>query len=1201
MARRFYFPSTGAAAVSPTFGGGASPGWGTTTGADRLEAVTTKISSSMTNKASDGTINNQGLSPLVRQYVSKPIGAQTITGTIKGQARALESSTSNNQMARLLVYVVSGDGATVRGILYNGADTQQGSNPASEFNTALRNAKFPWASETPWNLTSVTAQNGDRIVFEWGANKENFSATGRTVTINFGDNSGTDLAEDETTTTANNPWVEFSQTITDASSGTTYTKAGSIVSDASVAGADVATRVETGAIVSAASLLGPDVSEHSETGAIVSAAAVAGADVATRVETGAIIAAGVLSGVHPLGIEYAKTGKMIVGEDIALLAASGAVDDVVANGIVVDLDPPSGIDNVKEIRIDPTAPTYSAGLTVALPQGDSGAVLTTPTGDMTDTIWDQFSANDDGFYSSVKNTAGNRWFSTNVRIGGMSGTVEPNLAPYDPADHGWVDGDNLWSDTSRRLINQDDGWQANTVYLQNDCIVENGRVWRATAGGGTSNNVGFKPTFPGLTGGGAANNTVSGDGDAAHGGSGDFLWSQLGEYLGVWAPSTNFIPGIYNNSGGRPIYMMTGYATTPTHPDKMIILVAHTGGTLAVTTTEPSWNAASNSRELYRDGNGIVWIAGGNSLFGTDPTTHGGEKCVVTTLKAPATNKIIKLTNSGAAGTQVVLADHRNMTDYWGAQGYNVNGVWVGNQALPFGDRFVRNPTDVDGTAANRFQFTASGTRKSERYIFGGKSIYLIYNTTTGFWSEYVPSGASLSGSKAISLNKKAIVVATGVLSGSNKPENLKSGSIVAAGVLAGDQVQSVSKTGAVISPAAVSGADVSTRVETGSIIAAGSLAGSRIRDRLRTGAIVSAAAVAGADVAEHSETGALVSAAAVAGADVAQHVETGALIAAGVLAGADAHDAIRAGSVVSAAALAGGDATTHAETGTITSPASVAGADVYQAVESGAVVSAAVLAGTAVKQQQGKSGSVVSAAAVSGADVAAYTETGSIKSDAKVSAADVAEHPETGSIKSDAIVSGAGDAVRNKTGAIISSAQMSASDVAEHSEAGAIVSAAVLSGADQTTHVETGTLVSAAVLAGSDAVIVSRQGSLVAAAKVAASDIYIATRSGTIAATAVIGASDQVTYVEIGSIVSAAALTGVGFNQTGKTGSIVSTVILSGVSFHYVPPTAPAGTRKVIIRAREGAILLSAGEDATLTSAEEEAHGLGSASFYSS
>lgn len=214
---RYYFPSTGAAACSPTFGGGTSSGWGMTTGADRLEAVTIRINSSMTNKVSNGSGNNQGLSPLVRQYVSKSIGAQTIIGTIKGQARALESSTSNNQRARLIVYVVSGDGATVRGVLYEGSDTIAGSNPTGEFNTSLRNAKFPWISESPATLSSVTAQNGDRIVFEWGANKENFSATGRTVTISFGDNSGTNLAEDEITTTANNPWIEFSQTITDPS------------------------------------------------------------------------------------------------------------------------------------------------------------------------------------------------------------------------------------------------------------------------------------------------------------------------------------------------------------------------------------------------------------------------------------------------------------------------------------------------------------------------------------------------------------------------------------------------------------------------------------------------------------------------------------------------------------------------------------------------------------------------------------------------------------------------------------------------------------------------------------------------------------------------------------------------------------------------------------------------------------------------
>ena len=53
---------------------------------------------------------------------------------------------------------------------------------------------------------------GDRLVIEIGIRDATASTT-TTATISFGDNGATDLPEDQTTTTALNPWVEISQTL----------------------------------------------------------------------------------------------------------------------------------------------------------------------------------------------------------------------------------------------------------------------------------------------------------------------------------------------------------------------------------------------------------------------------------------------------------------------------------------------------------------------------------------------------------------------------------------------------------------------------------------------------------------------------------------------------------------------------------------------------------------------------------------------------------------------------------------------------------------------------------------------------------------------------------------------------------------------------------------------------------------------------
>lgn len=194
---RFYLPSTGSAAVSPAF----DAAWEETGDADRIKMVTTRISSAMSDK-SITTLITAG-DALCRQYVSDALEAQTIDQAVTLYARANETLGTLDSTARAVVKVVSGDGGTVRGTLLSLADYSS----ASEFNTSNRNKAFIIGK----GPTSVAAQAGDRIVLEIGFNH---GAVISSAAINFGDDSSTDLLQDEVTTAANNPWLEFSQVLT---------------------------------------------------------------------------------------------------------------------------------------------------------------------------------------------------------------------------------------------------------------------------------------------------------------------------------------------------------------------------------------------------------------------------------------------------------------------------------------------------------------------------------------------------------------------------------------------------------------------------------------------------------------------------------------------------------------------------------------------------------------------------------------------------------------------------------------------------------------------------------------------------------------------------------------------------------------------------------------------------------------------------
>ena len=210
MATRFYLPSTGVAAVSPAV---ASTWEITDVSFIRIKCVTTRISSALTevNLTEDSpSAANQDWCFI--QYVSDPLAAQTlnpepIVNDVKFQMRGMETAANNNMFFSWIVRVVSNDGGTVRGTFV--AHRRDGTELAvSTTDPLVYTNRGDVASSS-----TLTVEDGDRIVIEIGTGGTPVLPGAHASGIVYGDDSGTDLPENNTSTATNNPWVQFTDNI----------------------------------------------------------------------------------------------------------------------------------------------------------------------------------------------------------------------------------------------------------------------------------------------------------------------------------------------------------------------------------------------------------------------------------------------------------------------------------------------------------------------------------------------------------------------------------------------------------------------------------------------------------------------------------------------------------------------------------------------------------------------------------------------------------------------------------------------------------------------------------------------------------------------------------------------------------------------------------------------------------------------------
>lgn len=204
MTIRFYLPTTGTPSITPSFDGG----WNQTTNADRIEMVTSKISSSFVNKTEAETNATSGWTVLWRQFISvEQWEAYSFTGsdTWKLQLRCMEDNALANDYLYIIAKVVQSDG-TIRGTLISAVVD------GSEFvKTTYTNRSMSGSCQT------ISMQDSDHILLEIGYQANNTKTAPYIGGAEFGDNSGSDLPEDDSSTSQFCPWLELSSTLVEFS------------------------------------------------------------------------------------------------------------------------------------------------------------------------------------------------------------------------------------------------------------------------------------------------------------------------------------------------------------------------------------------------------------------------------------------------------------------------------------------------------------------------------------------------------------------------------------------------------------------------------------------------------------------------------------------------------------------------------------------------------------------------------------------------------------------------------------------------------------------------------------------------------------------------------------------------------------------------------------------------------------------------
>ena len=202
MPSRFYLPASGTAAVSPTI----SADWEHSS-AIRRPMSTTKgstalVSTAYTPDGADHLVNGDALHV---QFVSDRLSAQTIAAqTVSLSIKGLMAHANNAQFLTWKLFIWTAADAVGPTLLAIRRD-------ATAYTTTLINRTDSATT------TGVTVSDGDRLVLEIGTGGTPTAAggtQGHNATLRWGESGATDApANDTATSTTENPWLEFANTL----------------------------------------------------------------------------------------------------------------------------------------------------------------------------------------------------------------------------------------------------------------------------------------------------------------------------------------------------------------------------------------------------------------------------------------------------------------------------------------------------------------------------------------------------------------------------------------------------------------------------------------------------------------------------------------------------------------------------------------------------------------------------------------------------------------------------------------------------------------------------------------------------------------------------------------------------------------------------------------------------------------------------
>lgn len=147
----------------------------------------------------------------VLQMHSDPISAQLISGTLRGLIAAEANTAGSGALAYIIVRVASGSLGTIRGTLYSGSG---GALPAGGGRKSVAYPSYPGTVA----LTDVQAEEGDRIVVEFGVRKTAGDSSAKLYVEQGAASTDTDHAAVGEATAGKCGWIEFSQDIWPANS-----------------------------------------------------------------------------------------------------------------------------------------------------------------------------------------------------------------------------------------------------------------------------------------------------------------------------------------------------------------------------------------------------------------------------------------------------------------------------------------------------------------------------------------------------------------------------------------------------------------------------------------------------------------------------------------------------------------------------------------------------------------------------------------------------------------------------------------------------------------------------------------------------------------------------------------------------------------------------------------------------------------------